>query len=143
MTSSKLIHTTFILSLALACDPVADGITTATEGDSGDTSSSSTGEAPALVSCDPKDETPECPEDRPRCVSSTQNGTTYSACVATCNEDRTCSSRDDICVDLGEQKAVCLPNCTVDSLCEPGLTCVRPDLIDLDLGQVCFPNPTP
>ena len=138
----KIIPTAaIILTLALACDP-SEVVTTATEGDSGDTSSSSTGE-PAPIASDPEAELPECPADHPRCVSSTQNGTTYSACVATCNEDRTCGD-GEICVDLGDQKAVCLPNCTVDSLCPgEGMTCVRPDLIDLDIAQGCFPNPTP
>ena len=138
---STICSTTTIICSISGCDPKADEITSATESSSG--SSGTEGDQPALVSCDPEDETPECPADRPRCVSSTQGGTLYTACAASCNEDRTCSSRDDICVDLGEQLKVCLPNCTEDSLCEPGLTCVRPTLIDLDIAQVCFPNPTP
>lgn len=128
----KIAPTTLLLNLtlALACDPI------------GDTSSSSTGER-APLACDPEAEVSGCPADRPRCVSSTQGGTLYTACASTCNEDRTCPSRDDICVDLGEQLKVCLPNCTEDSLCAPGWTCIRPTLIDLDIAQVCYPNPTP
>lgn len=132
----------FICSIS-ACDPKADEITSATESSSG--SEGDVPPGPLVVACDPDEELPQCPADRPRCISSTQGGTLYTACVATCNEDRTCGDWTEICVDLGsEQPKVCLPNCTVDSLCPgEGLTCVRPDLIDLDLAQVCFPNPTP
>lgn len=140
MTSNRILST--ILLLNLACDPIGDGVTSATEGD-GYSSSSSTGQ-PDPIACDPEAELPECPADRPRCVSSEQNGTQYATCASTCNEDRTCSGEGEVCVDLGsEQPQVCLPNCTVDSICAPGQTCVRPTLIDLDIAQVCFPNPTP